>query len=279
MPRLMNAPSRSRTQIEGGHRRQVLEVAKGLSATLGADFFESLAKNLGATFAADCVYVAQLAGPPSDRLTTLAAIRHHQKIKNFTQTLSGTAAEQVAVDGSFACSKDVRLRFPEDTRLQKLHAEGYAGVRLSDSAGRPIGLLAVESKQRLTDIALVKSVLETFAPRAAAEIERKRAEDLHRENEERYHAFVSTNPDGMWRFEFEQPIALDLPEEDQLERIFSYGYLAECNNASAGLYGEKNADQMVGWRFGDTFCPTRTRKLMEELRSGHSLRFFAPSGS
>jgi len=243
-----------------------LQVAKGLSATLGNDFFDSVVRNLAATFHADSVYIGELAGPPANRLMTLAAVRKHQKTKNFGQTLSGTAAGQVALDGSFACSKDVRGRFPEDTRLETMRAEGYAGVRLCDSAGQPVGLLVVESRERLTDIQLVKSVLETFAPRAAAEIERKRAEDLYRENEERYHAFVSTNPDAMWRIEFERPIPLDLPEEEQLERIYRYGYLAECNEASAALYGMESGEQLVGWRF-DKVLPRQDAQLVEELRT------------
>ena len=40
------------------------------------------------------------------------------------------------------------------------------------------------------------------------------------------------NSDAMWRLEFEQPIPTDLPGEEQLEQIYQYGYLAECNDAT-----------------------------------------------
>src|SRR5689334_6517089 len=104
----------AKARMEAEQRRQVLQVAKGLSATLGNEFFQSVVKNLGATFDADCVYLAQLAGAPANRLTTLAVFRKRQTSEPFEQTLAGSAAGQVALDGSFSCSRDVRRRFPED---------------------------------------------------------------------------------------------------------------------------------------------------------------------
>lgn len=265
MSRQLNAQFH-RARIEADQHRQVLQVAKGLSVTLGNDFFQSMVRNLAHTFNANCVYLGELTGSPVNRLATLAVFRKRQKAENFEQTLASTAAGQVWLDGSFACRRDVRRRFPEDNRLETMRAEGYVGVRLSDSVGQPVGLLAVVSREQLTDIQLVRSVLETFAPRAAAELERKRAEDLHRENEERYHAFVSTNPDAMWRIEFEEPIPLGLSEEEQLERIYRSGYLAECNDASARLYGRRSAEQLVGSRF-DEILPRKDARLLEELRT------------
>ena len=246
--------------------RQVLQVAKGLSATLGNDFFQSMVRSLAATFDADCVYLGQLAGSPANRLTTLAVSRKRRWAENFEQALAGTVAGQVALDGSFACGKDVRRRFLEDRWLETMRAEAYVGVRLSDSVGQPVGLLAVVSRTQLTNIQLVRSVLETFAPRASSEIERKRAEDIHKENEERYHAFVSTNPDAMWRIEFEQPVPLSLSEEEQLEQIYLSGYLAECNDASARLYGLRSAEQLVDFRFNQ-ILPRNDARLVEELRT------------
>src|SRR5206468_13015724 len=114
----------------------------------------------------------------------------------------------------------------------------YAGIRLSDAAGQPIGLIAVVSRQRVAEIQVLKSVLETFAPRTAAELDRKRHDDAYKENEERYHAFIHINPDAMWRIEFEQPVPLGLSEDEQLERMYRFGQLAECNAALASLTGQ-----------------------------------------
>ena len=157
-----------------------------------------MVKHLATALQADLVYLGELSGTPSDRIRTLAVFEKCQTADNFEEELAGTAAGQVMADGVFLCSKDVLRIFPEDKQL-KTGVEAYAGIRLCDSGGQPIGLLAIVSNHQILDIQLAKSVLETFAPRTAAELERKRIDDIHRENEERYHAFVSTNPDAMWR--------------------------------------------------------------------------------
>src|SRR5262249_12456559 len=83
-------------------------------------------------------------------------------------------------------------------------------------------------------------------PRASAELNRKREEEAIQESEQRYHAFIQLNPDAFWRLEFEEPIDIALSEEEQLERIYHTGYLAECNDALAQLLGLERAEQVIG---------------------------------
>jgi signal transduction histidine kinase len=85
-----------------------------------------------------------------------------------------------------------------------------------------------------------------FAPRASAELNRKREQDSLQESEQRYRAFVELNTDAFWRVEFEEPIETALPEEEQLERIYRTGYVAECNDALAQGLGLERADQLIG---------------------------------
>lgn len=273
MPKEAEVPLQTCAAAEASLLRQVLLTARTLAATIGTDFFHSVVSHLAVTFHADFVYLAEVAGAGNDRIRALAIFPRHRKSKSFEQKLKGTAAGQVVVDGSFACMKDVMRWFPDDTFLRNIRAEGFAGILLTDSAGQPLGVLGIVSTHRLDDIGLVKSVLVAFAPRAAAELERKRADDILRENEERYHAFISTNPDAMWRIEFEQPIPIHLEEEELVDRIYDFGYLGECNDAFARLAGRETADQMVGRRFGEIAPRTDARALSElraVVRSGFS---------
>ncbi len=214
----------------------------------------------------DCAYLAELSGNSSDRLRTLAVFRGQRQAQNFEQPLSGTAAGQVFSDSFYARSKDVREIFPEDAHVRDIGAQGYAGIRLADSAGQPVGLLAIAGKQPLVDVPLVKSVLEAFAPRAAAEIERKRNDDCRRENEERYHAFFASNPDAMWRLEFDPPVSLDQPAEELVDQLYRAGYLAECNDASAKLFGRERAEELLGLPF-EIFVPRADPQLQADLRA------------
>jgi two-component system, cell cycle sensor histidine kinase and response regulator CckA len=262
----------ARAHGEAEERRRVLQLARRLSATLGVDFFHSLVKNLSDVLNVDCAYLGELPGTANDRLRSLAVIRDGNQSGDFEQRLSGTACGQVLSDGVFACSKDVLRIFPLDTHLHGIGAEGYAGIRLSDSAGQPLGVLAIASKEPLFDVPLAKSVLGTFAPRVGAEIERKRNDDRHRESEERYHAFIASNPDAMWRLEFGQPVSLDQPEEELIEQLYRSGYLAECNDALAKLFGRERTDQLLGLPF-ETFVPRSDVTLQEDLRSAIRSRF------
>jgi PAS domain S-box-containing protein len=89
------------------------------------------------------------------------------------------------------------------------------------------------------------------ADRCWESVERARAARNLRESEERYRAFIANSSEGIWRFELEQPIPVNLPEDEQIDMLYRFGYLAECNDAMARQYGYETADQIVGARIGD----------------------------
>ena len=259
------APNR-RARTEAAQRRRILQLSRRLSATLGVDFFQSLVKNLSEALTVECVYVGELTGSSHERVRSLAVVLDGQASPGFEHRLVGTACGQTLLDGVYACGKEVLRIFPDDAHLREIGAEGYAGIRLSDPSGQPVGVLAMAGKAPLLDASLAKSVLETFAPRVAAEIERKRNDDLRRESEERYHAFIDSNPDAMWRLEFDPAVSLDQPEDEVIEQMYRSGYLAECNTALARSCGRQRADQLLGLPF-ENFVPRTDTALQQDLRN------------
>jgi PAS domain S-box-containing protein len=87
-----------------------------------------------------------------------------------------------------------------------------------------------------------------------------------RESEERYRRFMEQSTEGIWRFELEKPVPTDLSSDEQIERIYRHGYLAECNDAMARMYGYASAEEIVGARLGD-FLPSSVPENVEYLRS------------
>src|SRR5215475_848784 len=75
------------------------------------------------------------------------------------------------------------------------------------------------------------------ANRCWESVQRARAVRNLRESEERYRAFIANSSEAIWRFELEQPIPINLPEDEQIEMLYKYAYLAECNDAMARMYG------------------------------------------
>jgi PAS domain S-box-containing protein len=117
-----------------------------------------------------------------------------------------------------------------------------------------------------------KEILDIFAPRAAAELERRQQEEQLRRSEQRHRAFITTNTDAMWRIEFDPPVSTALPERDQLEAIYRNGYIAECNEALARQLGADNPEQIVGWPIKDIALlsnPSVRNATIHAIRSGY----------
>ena len=103
---------------------------------------------------------------------------------------------------------------------------------------------------------------------------RKRDREELRKSEERYSAFVEQSSEGIWCFELEQPLSIELSEDEQIEHFYQYAYLAECNNAMAQMYGFSSATEIVGLRLGeflDRADAYNIEYLRNFIRSGYRL--------
>jgi PAS domain S-box-containing protein len=102
-------------------------------------------------------------------------------------------------------------------------------------------------------------------------IQRARAEEAARLGEERYRNFIYQSQEGIWRFESDEPIPIDLPEEEQIDRMFRQARLAECNDAMARMYGYDSAAQLAGVYMADLLKP-------DEPRNRETFRAFVRAG-
>ena len=95
-----------------------------------------------------------------------------------------------------------------------------------------------------------------------------------RESEERYRAFIANSSEGIWRFELDEPVPTALPEDEQIDLCYQHGYLAECNDAMARMYGFERAGEITGARLGDLLVradPANVEYLRAFIRSGYRL--------
>ena len=256
----------------GSERRRFLQIAKQISATIGTEFFASLVKRLAEALDADCVYVGEFVGGQVERVKTLAAFLDHEHERRFEYPLAGSVAVEIAIGKPSIHPSGVQELFPADPFVREVGAQAFVGIPLNDSKQQTLGLIAAVYRRAFGNVRFAKSMLEVFAPRAAAELDRQQSEEAVRESEQRYKAFIARSPDAMWRIEFEQPIPVALPAEEQIDKIYQYGYLAECNDSMAQLYGAKTAEQLIGTRFGDLEPPSAPRfrnDLRSAIASGH----------
>lgn len=250
--------------------RNVLQIARKVAATIGVDFFNAMATHLAKALAADCVLIGEFASGPMERVRTLGASLDGQH-SELEFEVAGSAAAEVASGKTCICRSDAASRFPQDQFLPMVRAQSLIATPLHDGSRVP-GVIIVAYRRPMVSFRVARQVLDIFSPRAAAELNRKRHDDELRESEQRYRAFITRNPDAMWRIEFEQPIHTDLPAEDQLARIYEYGYVAECNDTFARMQGLERAQQLIGSRVQD-IAPKHDASMREAtllaIRSGY----------
>jgi PAS domain S-box-containing protein len=104
--------------------------------------------------------------------------------------------------------------------------------------------------------------------------ERKRVEEALRAGEDRYRAFVENSSEAIWRFELTEPVSIDLPLDEQIENFYRHGYLGECNDAMAAMYGFKSAGELVGAKLDDLLVrddPNNVEYLRAFINSGYRM--------
>lgn len=269
----MTPDSRNRSVYPAaGEQQDFRKIARQVLEMIGTEFFSMLVKQLAGVLNAECVYIGEFVGGKTDRVRTLAACVGGGRMEAFEFPLAGSPDAEVARGSPCMYARGVRETFPGDRLLGDLKAEACVGLPLTDSEGRTRGLIAALFRQPLElEMDFVLSMLKMFAPRASAELNRKHAEDLLRESEQRYRAFIQMNPDACWRVEFDESIDTSLPEEEQLPRILRSGRVAECNDAMVQALGLERPEQLVGAAVTDA---VPDKKLMHRcfqalIRSGY----------
>ena len=129
------------------------------------------------------------------KIRTLAVSAGGTIVDNFEYALAHTPCA-FALTQSFACfDRGLQTLFPQFTRLADLGAESYCAVPLRTKGGAVIGLLVVMDTKPLQQGDDLRSLLEVFAPRVAAEFEWRRAEQERAQALADLHNVVETIPD------------------------------------------------------------------------------------
>ena len=261
----MSAP----IEVGGLLEHLVFEIAEGVSGQTGEAFFRSLARHLAAALNADYILVGALQ-PGGSRIGTLAAYADGKNVPPLEYDLEGTPCANVIEKQLCSYASGIQQLFPKDLLLAQMGAEGYVGSPMIDSSGRCLGLVCALSRQPLQHAKLAATVLQIFAVRASSELERKNYEDALSHSEKRLRALVTHGVEAVLRVEFEQPISQDLPEDEQIELMYRYGYISDCNDQAARLFGVAKPEDLIGARLavaGPRDDPDQAERLRMGIRS------------
>jgi len=153
----------------------------GTAAVTGQDFFPALVHHIAAALHVPYAVVTELV---EGKLKTLAFWAHGALQPEISYFPARTPCEFALKYGLFYCESCVQQFFPEDLDLVTMQADSYLGISLKNANGEPIGNLCILDVRPLSDRRQIEIIVEVFAARAAAELERKRAIDaLHQLNQ------------------------------------------------------------------------------------------------
>ena len=152
-------------------------IAEGVSAETGEAFFRSLVLYLAGALEMDYAFVAELEEDGGEIARTIALCARGRIVENIKYRLAGTPCDNVRKKQLCCYPSGIRRLFPEDRMLSDMEIESYIGTPLFGSTGRVLGLIVVMGTNPLGNPRLAASMLQIFAVRASAELERKRFEE------------------------------------------------------------------------------------------------------
>ena len=160
-------------------------IDEGTAFATGDEFFLSLVRNLGPAMGVRYSFVSEFVELDT-RVRTLAFWSKAGVLDNVEYDLAGTPCERVLSGEMCHYPRDVQALFPTDKDLLDLEAESYMAIPLTNLSGHVLGHLAILDDKPLPLEPQDLSIFKIFAAHAAAELERKRAEETLRKSEERY---------------------------------------------------------------------------------------------
>src|SRR5215831_1031489 len=163
---------------------------------------------------------------------------------------------------------DIQAESPRGTDISlylRWQMRAFVCVPLNKSRHFVARMAVYQSAPRRWSTAEIQLV-EIAANRCWESVQRATALRRWAESYEDYRAFMAICSEGVFRFEFEQPIPVTLPIDDQIEQLYQFAYLAECNNAMSRMYGYDSAEKMLGARIGDLLARSNPKNI-EFLRA------------
>lgn len=239
------------------------ELSQAISRNQGRLFFQSLLDSLMRALAVDIAFVAAY-NPVAQCITTVAVRvdgREEVDVRCPVQHLP--AASLPDGDEALFVPCDLVALLPAESPLAVWGAETYFGKTLLDSANEPIGIIAVMTRAPLERPSAVRTLLDIFAVRAAAELERLHTETALLESESRYRQLVELAPYGIIVWDGQHVIFANA----MAARIFSVTNTAALEGQSLLERFRPFVDAHFLDRLSNPLCATEDDGKLVEVRA------------
>jgi GAF domain-containing protein len=152
-------------------------IMEGTAAVIGGDFFASMVRHLARALQVRYAFVTECRERKKTSARTLAFWMGDRLADNGAYEIAETPCLKVLAGETCYYPQGVQKLFPNDKDLVEMGAEGYLGIPLCNASGEVIGHLAVLDDKPMIETPQGRSLLNIFAARAGAELERLHAEE------------------------------------------------------------------------------------------------------
>ena len=145
--------------------------------TSSAEFLIAVASILSDSLEADYCLIGLTPPNQQTKFYSCAFWGEGRQLDNITITTQATPHEALLEKERFRIYRNnVQQLFPDDPLLHDLNIESYAGISLTDINQKPCGLLVVMNNHSIKNDEMHHSLLQVFAARITAELEREQTE-------------------------------------------------------------------------------------------------------
>ncbi|WP_299493306.1 PAS domain-containing protein [Acaryochloris sp. IP29b_bin.137] len=227
-------------------------ILEGTATKVGEEFFRTCTRALAGALRVRYAMITKRVGGAKDRVQTLAFWQGDHFGDNIEYRLEDSPCQAVIAGETCIYLDSIQQHYPHDANLVSLDAESYIGLPILNAAGQVLGHLAIIDTAPLANISEYEMILQIFAARAAAEIERLQAQQ-----------------------------ALELAQyslEKANDSIFLFDhngkFLYINNRACQQLhYTKAELQSMHVWDIDPLFSPTQLREHLEQLIIDRSQSF------
>ncbi len=166
-------------------------IVSGTASVTAEEFFPALVRHLGTAMKVRYALVAQTLD--NERILSKAFWSDNAFQDNIEYKLAGTPCEEVLKTGKMQYYPDqLQKLFPDAPLLKAMNAFCYLGVPLHDASQKVVGHLCIMHDEPLVKAEIAQAIMQVFAARASAELQRawveKELRDTQEELEERVKA-------------------------------------------------------------------------------------------
>ena len=148
-------------------------IVKGTTTDTGDEFFASLATHLTASLQVQYAVIGEIEEGTPATIRTVAVASRGTLLDNFAYDLTQAPCGTGLTESFWCYEEGVQALFPNFPPLATLEVESHSGVSILNKQGDVVGLIIVMDTKPITNQERLQALLQVFAPRVAAELQRK----------------------------------------------------------------------------------------------------------